>query len=232
MSARDSHSVAPAKPAYCRQDVITCLSSAVIIGRPLVEHRAGGERVGVLVAEQPLAVGEHPLLKRDRVVGAPRLPVGDGELARAVSVSGCSSPSSRSRSASTRSLPPVTTVSCPITMFMTFCLQNYVLRNRVNQPCCPRSPAPGEPVQRVAARRQLLHERQRKSRLAEPRRRLGQQPPDPARGGSIKPRVFGLCENGEDRQRIVKPDGRQLGRGRLDDLPVARREGALQAAVR
>jgi len=87
-------------------------------------------------------------------------------------------------------------------------------------------------VKRLAARRQLLDERQSKSRVAQPRRRLGEQPPDPARRRPIKPRVIGLREDDEDRQRIVKPDGRQIDRRRLNDLQVARRPDALKSAVR
>ena len=41
---------------------------------------AGGERVGVLGAEDPLAVGEQRLVDRDRVVDAPRRPIGEGEV--------------------------------------------------------------------------------------------------------------------------------------------------------
>ena len=47
--------------------------------RHLLEEGSNGERGGVLVAEQPLAVGEHPLLQRDRVGRASRLVVGGGE---------------------------------------------------------------------------------------------------------------------------------------------------------
>ena len=114
---------------------------------------------------------------------------------------------------------------------MTFCLQNGRLRS------CVTSRAVRDQRRRARAWSVSRHAGScSTSASAIARRgappRLGQQPPDPARGGSIKPRVIGLCENGEDRQRIVKPDGRQLGRDRLDDLQVARHQGALQAAVR
>jgi len=56
----------------------------------------------------------------------------------------------------------------------------------------------------------------REPRIAEPRRRLGQQPTHPARCGAIEARVVGLREHDEDRQRVVEANPGQLSRRSLD----------------
>ncbi len=86
-------------------------------------------------------------------------------------------------------------------------------------------------MQRVAAARQTLNQRQREARVAEIRRRLREQPPDPSPRGPLEAWVSPLREHNEDRQRILEAHLRQLcGRG-LDELQIAGRQGALEPTV-
>jgi hypothetical protein len=86
-------------------------------------------------------------------------------------------------------------------------------------------------VQRIAAARQPLDERQREACVAEPRRRLGQQPSDPASRRAIKTRVTALGEQDENRERVIEADRRQLGGGELDDVQVACRQRTLKPCI-
>jgi hypothetical protein len=87
-------------------------------------------------------------------------------------------------------------------------------------------------MERVAARRQPLHERECEARIAETGRRLEQQPAEPPRGGTIESRVGAFGKQGKDHERVVEPDLRQLDGGSLDDQQIASLEGSLKPCVR
>jgi hypothetical protein len=93
-------------------------------------------------------------------------------------------------------------------------------------------PPTGQPMECVAAGRQPLHERKREARIAEAGRRLEQQPAEPPRGGTIEARVTAFGKQGQDHERVVEPDLRQLDGGSLDDQQIASLEGSLKPCVR